>query len=156
MATMRIMRTSVWASYEASPLVTVVRDCDVIDTLESIRDHVEGPGDEGAFFIHDIFTMEDTDIVEATFAANERIDGEKERNMAVLYFWSKDMLNLVRPGGLLATEQHAPLPAEDVAYVLHRLHECDEYEQQTVAVVSEDSRTITMIEGEVNIDGRPA
>jgi hypothetical protein len=123
------------------------------DPYEAIESHL----DAGFFVTYEIFECEAGDggyldgFAAATMQAVKRASEEeqRERNMAVAYFWYADALRLVEPNGVVASTQPAPLSREDMAWVMRSLTKHEHYQAQTVIVPLKDGTTITMRKGEV-------
>jgi hypothetical protein len=119
------------------------------DPYEAVESHL----DAGFFVTYEIFDGEDGKggFMAATIHAAQRAAGEeqRERNMAVAYFWYADALRATHPDGVVVSTRPAPLSREDMAWVLRSLSKHQNYQAQTVTVPLEDETTITMRKGEV-------
>lgn len=134
-------------------LTTVVRECDVVDTLESIQHTVMVPD---AFFVFEIFEVPDDKGIEAvTVAAKRRIDAERDYNMCVLYFWTiRQYRGLVertgRPRGAVITQHPAPLSADDIEAVFKQLTLIPDFSEGIAVCTSgHDMTTVTLEAGEI-------
>src|SRR5581483_6835880 len=119
---MRVLRCAVYPNPTDPPVMTVARDCDLTDTIESAQHRLITPG---VFVAFDVYEMPDgTDIKEATFEAGRRTTAEmhlREFNQALSYHWNGAALRRVREGGILMNDKPAPLSAEECATVLTQL-----------------------------------
>lgn len=63
---------------------------------------------------------------------------------AVLYAWCRDMLPLVREGGVLATTEPGPLTRREIGDVLRLVQCVPEYRCQTVLVHARDGHVVRL------------
>jgi hypothetical protein len=146
---MRVLRSSAFPKLHAEPMTTVVRDEDVRDTLESMRAQLLELQPE-VFKTFDLFEMPDGSIEQATFKALERMDKEREKDQAVLFFWVADhMFNAVSSKGAVISPNTAPLTVEQIAEALEQIARHPRYVEQFVSQLSEDGRTVKLVKGEV-------
>lgn len=134
---MRVMRSSAYMDMHHPPLTVVLRDSDVIDTLESI--HHGGQNDD-TFVVADIFDMPDANIADATVEALRRFDDavkRREQDMAIRYFWVVQMLPLINTNGVILSDKPAPLTRDELAYVEERIAAHSNYDGQTTIVFDE-------------------
>jgi hypothetical protein len=138
---MRVMRTSAFASMFTPPVVTVVRDSDVIDThtLESVHAEFESKHPDH-FIVSDIFTMPDGEIADAAVEAERRRDEavkDREQNMAIRFFWVAQTLAMVHESGTIISDKPAPLTRDELAYIEERVAKHPSYKHQTTIVYDE-------------------
>lgn len=139
---MRVLRASCYATPGLPPITTVVRDCDIVDTLESARVASLVPG---ALVLHDLFEVDrGTNIRSATMQAVERIDAEQEGNMAVLYHYNGQWLGNVSSGGVLTATRPAPLTPDEIEVVFDQLKSHPNYDGQLIASPSNDGTLVQM------------
>lgn len=141
---MRVLRSSAY-SPALKPLTTVMRDSDVIDTLESIRAGI--PREDDVLVITDLFEMEDGVIEAATHAALARLNRDEERNMAILYFWATMTLRSVTDEGMLVMPAPAPLSEEQVRAVFEQIVQHSAYRHQHVEIPAADGTRIVIEDG---------
>lgn len=136
---MRVMRTSNYIGMFDPPLITVVRDSDVRDTLESMHASFEHKSPE-QFVVSDIFDMPDGGIAEATVEAARRLDDaqkRREQDMAIRFFWVAQMLPMIHENGTVISDKPAPLTREELAYCEERIAKHPNYKHQTTIVFDE-------------------
>lgn len=144
---MRVLRSSLFASMSQPPLTTVVRDCDVRDSLESIAISSRQPG---CLITHDIFDVpRSTSIQASTRLAMLRMDKRLEQNMAVLFFWTLRQLRVLRSGGTVMMDKRAPLLVEDIRYVFDQLRQEKSYDDFTIVAFAQDGEMVRIKEGQV-------
>lgn len=146
---MRVLRSSMF-SPALEPLTVVIRDSDVIDTLESIR---VGAKDEALhyFIAHDIFETEDGSVEKATAFAMIRMEerAEDERNMALQFYWATAQFQLLSEGGTLIMPEPAPLTPEQIRTVFEQIVLHPDYRNQHVQATAKDNTVVTIENGEV-------
>jgi hypothetical protein len=145
---MRVLRQSAWAGYDRPPLTTVVRDSDVVDTLESVRTQLDQ--DDDVFVTSDIFDMPDGGVESATVAAMDRVNARAELNMAILYFCSAKTFPMLSTGGTILIPDPSPLTYEQAEFVLNRLAARQDYDNYRVQTdLSPSGETIQLVGGKV-------
>lgn len=153
---MRVLRTSGYHNPSMPAMTIVVRDCDITDTLESVRVQSMTPG---LFVVHEIFSMEEADIGVATKRAAELMTEEvvqRERDMAMLYHYDASMLLQVKAGGVLMATRPAPMSSGDIGYVFEQLVNHPNYNAQLVMAISDDGLAVQLRDGEVTtMEGPP-
>ncbi len=119
----------------STPVTTVIRDIDVNEPLEWIRNRTEVV-DHRVLVLSDVFDLPDgTSIVEATLSAERRIRKDTERHMATLFHWDAMSLEISSPTGVISSTMPAPLDEDDVRYVLEVLAKHPAYRGQAVVVI---------------------
>lgn len=152
---MRVLRSSMWADPDNDPATIIVRDSDVTDSLESIREQLldppTGAGSEYRPFVtFDIFEMKDAEILGATQEAAQRQDLDRERDMAILFFFAtQTVLPITNANGLWIAPDPSPLSLDQIELALNQVAMHPVYEQQKVVFLSEDGERITLENGEV-------
>jgi hypothetical protein len=137
---MRVLRTTMYASPD-DPMTGVVRENDLTDTLESF---IQSHNKPDVFVAFEIVTLPDgTSHEEAVYAACEHIDPERERNMAILYFWVVGHLPLLSGQGLISTKDASPLTAEEIARVVDQIVVHPTYQSQRIIVHDETGEEVT-------------
>lgn len=134
---MKVLRSTMWKTPDEK-MTMVVRASDMRVPLETL---IEAPPLPGGLITHSLFEMQGApSIQEATMEALHRFEARanRERNMAILYFWDAMALRTVSPGGLLTPTQPAPLLADEIEPVLVQLAAHPNYIGQTVQVFSEE------------------
>jgi hypothetical protein len=146
---MRVLRSSMF-SPALEPMTVVIRDSDVIDTLDSIR---AGAKDEAPhyFVAHDIFETEDGSIEKAAAFAMIRMEerADDERNMALQFYWATAQFQLLSGDGTLIMPEPAPLTPEQIRVVFEQIVEHPDYDHQSVQATAKDGTVVTIENGEV-------
>lgn len=148
---MRVLRTSVYMDADHPPLTTVVRDCDLADTIESAAHQLESSHQTpGVLVLNEVFEVQDEfgDIVEVTAVALQRIDSAREKNMALLYHWAGDTLASLTDTGVLVMDKPAPLDRVSMLLVFGQLKQHPNYREQTVIGFDSDGEEVRMDAGE--------
>ena len=148
---MKVLRATVFPRpvKGSFPLTTVVRDIDMTESLEAIRDYAEAL-DRTSLVVSDLFELpDDTDIVAATLAAERRVRKDVERNMATLFHWDAMTLEVTRPTSVISPTLPAPLGEEDAGVTLEALAEHPGYKGHAVVVICEDWTILAMRHGKI-------
>jgi hypothetical protein len=147
---MRILRSTMYPSADAPPMIVVMRDRDLKGTIE---DAIETTGVmPGAFIAYDVFdVIGDATIEQATEMAMERYQEmiDDEQNQALGYHWYGGALGRVTVGGVLSSTKPAPLSVSQLEYMLGQLAKHPNYKGQTVVTIAEDSKVVKMKNGRV-------
>lgn len=144
---MRILRSTFYAP-DLTPMSTVVRDSDVIDTLEGVRESVKTPG---YFTVFEIFDVDgDIGIEEATHAAGKRINFDDEKNQAIQFYWACAQFQLASENGHVIMPEPAPLTSDQVRVVFDQIKDHPDYKHQTVVATSREADIITLRDGKVD------
>lgn len=145
---MRILRSTFY-SPDLTPMTTVVRDSDAIDTLEGVRASVYEPGYFTIFRIME--TPDDISIEQATIWASkeyaEKVDDE--RNQAIQFYWATMQFQLVSRNGTVLMPAPAPFTTEEVREVFEQIVKHPDYTNQTVIATSCEGDNVTIEAGEV-------
>lgn len=129
-------------------MTTVVRDCDVIDTLESIR---AGAYMDGSFISSEIFQMPDGDIVRASATATLRLQAnmEDERNQAMQFYWTVGHFHLISDEGFIGMPAPAPLTVAQIREVFSQIVKHPRYTRQRITAFASDNTPVHIENGEV-------
>lgn len=151
MSRMRVMRSSFYSSMYAEPVATVLREDDLVDTIDSARHKLMNP--EHGFVVFDIFDMTRADIAQATMTATRRMAERqrRERDMATLFFYGVQVLRMLRRGGLWQTPDPAPLSVDEIRAAFEQLAMHPSYEDQVLATTSEDGTPVRVVRGRVEV-----
>lgn len=151
---MRILRSTMYAP-DLTPITTVVRDSDMIDTLESVRESVKTPGYFCTFEIFDV--PEDMEIETVTMVAMERLTalGEAPRNQAIQFYWATMQFQLVSDDGAVIMPEPAPLSTDQVVEVFQQIPDHPDYKRQTLVASSMEGEVITLSAGKVEVTDGP-
>lgn len=146
---MRVLRSTMYGP-DLAHVTTVVRDGDVVDTLESVRAGVPDSAPE-CFIATEIFEMDDADIDVATTTALTQMAPlvDDERNMAILFYWTVHHLRLTVPHGVIIMPAPAPLSEQQVRATFEQIVAHPEYEHQRVQSTSQDGVTVLIEDGEI-------
>lgn len=151
MARTNYLRLTNWID-PTQPTMTVVVDGQDLKS-EDPFDAVESYLDKGFFVTYEVFEGERSaaGFAEATMHGAQRAteEDQRERNMAVGYYWYADALAITEPNGVVASTRPVPFPREDMAWVMRSLSRHENYKGQTVTVPLQDGTMITMRKGEV-------
>lgn len=141
----------------APPMTIVVRENDVIDTLESVA--ARAGQDHDGFYVNDIIEVEaeGISVVEATARAMSRMDEAEEQNMAIMYFYVVGVLHFVTRDGVWMAPDPAPLTAKQVAVVFDQIRTNPIRENQTLSSYTteeDDSHKLVTLSGdEITVEG---
>lgn len=142
---MRLLRTTLYFDPAAERFVTtVLRECDLTDTLESARVRYLTPG---ALIVSEIFEMEgEPSVEEATVVGAQRHTERlgRERDQAVLYYWLIFQWERLRPGSVILMDRPAPLSREEMAVVLEQLAMHPGYKQFRIVGVDQTEQVISL------------
>jgi len=148
---MRVLRTTIFPRpvKGAAPVTTIVRDVDMTEPLEKVRDGAEAL-DRSALVVSDLFDLPDgTEILQATLEAERRIRKEAEKAMAVLFHWDAMAIESTRPGSVISPTFPAPLGETDVRYTLAALSRHPGYRGHSIVVICDDWTVLAMRGGEI-------
>lgn len=131
-------------------LSTVVRESDIVSFGEAL-----GGVPPQLFATHEVFDMPDSGIEDATMEAMQRLGEriEREKNMAVSFFWHSMYFHRTQAGGTIANTLPSPLSLDEIRQVFIALAKHPAYDRHTVISFSEDNEIIELREGEVKIHG---
>ena len=123
---MRVLRSTMYPPPGSSgPMTTVVRDSDVIKSLEEVAAHSVS-GNPRMFVTTEIFDMPGGSIEAATRRAtalwNQR--RQREENMALLFYWNSAQIEQNKKPGrvlIIKNDQGAPLSVDEISYALQQL-----------------------------------
>lgn len=139
---MRVLRSTLFAPDLSPGITTVVRESDLVDTVDSARVGMETFND-GIFVFTDVFEIDDRMTVEgATAEAMSRFEEEMEKNAAMLFYWNAGHLPHVAPGGTLSGSEPAPLSATTIRSVFAQLIHHPNYRDQTLIAYAEDGEEV--------------
>jgi len=148
---MKVLRTTIFPRpvKGAAPMTTIVRDIDMTEPLENVRDGAEAL-DRSALVISDLFDLPDgTEILQATLEAERRIRKDAEKHMATLFHWDAMACEATVRGSIISPTIPAPLGEEDVGCTLEALAKHPGYKGQSVVVICEDWTILVMRDGVV-------
>lgn len=141
---MKVMRTTIWRPDMTEGPTMVVRQSDMTVPLE------EFGGGEGLFVFEDIFEVPgEPDTVACTMLAMGRRSPEsilRERNMAMLYYWTFAQFRILAPGGVMQSTEPAPLTEAEIRKVFRQLVNLPEYRGYTLATFAEDGTPVRVKE----------
>lgn len=150
---MRYLRTTMFAvSYDAPPVTTIMSEADVTDTLEGVRQQFLADEGPACFYIFEIATDESEDLEVATANILMRMDQNRERNMAILYFWTMNLLPMMRENGVIATPDPSPLTTEEITAVFEQIAQKGGRTDVSVTTGNETaSEVVQLIDGKVQV-----
>ena len=133
---MKIVRGTLYGPDCEPGASCVMRESDLNCSIEQVAADLPLPG---AYTAAEVFTMDGQPTIEqATAAAVRRIDTARERNEAILYYWTIAALHQVNAGGVLVSPKPAPLSAERVRAVLAQVVTHGSYRQQRFVIHASD------------------
>lgn len=151
---MKAIRVALYPPNASEPVMMVTLESDLEVPLEEAvalySDFKEG------FVVVDVFEVEDgLDIPEVALLAVEiqQAASERERHMALLYYWDAAQLGLLQTGGVLTMTQPSPLAVEDIVAALTQLAQHPDYDHHHVFAISHDERVVRMHDGECEVVG---
>lgn len=154
----RYLRISDFMGMGTQPFTTIISESDTRDTLESVRvTLMENAAERGVFTICEIREGA-SDPADASFSFIQEIDVEREKNMAILYYWVRQTMPQVNEGGAilpnpLAPGYPAPLTGKEVERVMEQIASAFDYRPSiTVRVDAEDGSTLILKNGEVHLE----
>lgn len=144
---MRVLRSTMYGP-ELAPVTTVLRDSDVVDTLDSIRTSMPDSVPEG-FIATEIFEMDEASIESATTAALGQMAPlhDDERNMAILFYWAAQHLRITSERGMLVMPAAAPLTEVQVRTVFEQIVKHPNYQHQLVQSTAQDGTVVVIKDG---------
>lgn len=149
---MKFIRTTLWQSPDDHAHV-VMAPTDSNDALDDVFDDVLAKiAPPGAFFTLAVFEHPAEVVDPAVVQAAMRLfDGvaEDERNMAILYFFDAATLLRIKPHGMLASTEMAPLTADQVEFTLKQLARHPNYQHQSCVTMTKDLMIVSMKDGVV-------
>lgn len=145
----RVLRTSFYGTDALPPLIGVVTEHDVVDTLESCALALQTPG---ALLIWEIFETRAKSSVEFSLEALKRIDKLAEQNMATLFFYYGGHLRRVKEGGILAPTKNSPLTRDQIVHVYEQLADHPDYKQQTILGLTSEGEEVCLVKGKIQED----
>jgi hypothetical protein len=154
----QVLRSTMYGP-NLEPVSMVAREQDMTEPLEQVQEALleVGPGNDAAgLIVFDLFTMQgEPDILEATLVATERQAQrhERERNMAMLYYFDAAQFSLVSDGGTLTATQPAPLSVDEICSTLKQLVKHPHYRDHLIVAISEDLQIITIRGDELRVGG---
>lgn len=152
---MRYLRLSLYGD-PRNPLTTVVRESDLIDTLESIRERqVREINEGGGFACSEIFEGADA-LEEVTVAAAANIDREHERHLAIAFFWYLGVMQSGRQNAVilpnpLGEGYPAPMSGDEAWDVFEQMTRAPTYRPDIRAEIHcQDGTKLQVHEGKVS------
>lgn len=137
---MKIMRSTVWFPDITEGATIVVRGDDMSVPLEEIG------GGEGMFVFEDIFEVPGApDTVACTILAMGRRSPksiQRERDMALLFYWTYAQFRLLKDGGTVASTEPAPLSEAEIRKVYRQLVNLSDYRGFTFSTFAEDGTPV--------------
>lgn len=156
---MRILRSSLYSEPDKPPLIAIVRDCDMRDTLEGIRASATALGNaNGSLVLCEIFRVAPgTSVEEATLLAGQRarFHAEQEHHQATMYHWLAGLWEhgvngrLPAPGAEMFGDVNCPLSAQEMRVVLEQLAQHPLYDNFVLSYPDRDGNMIVLRDGEV-------
>lgn len=148
---MKAIRVSMYSPEYEPAGSTVVTEDEITTSLEVTTEEYERV--PGIFVICDVFDTDHKDIESITLQAIGRQQDRlnRERNMAVSYYWNGKQLRLVSDQGALANPAVAPLTADEVSIVLRQLRHHPNYVKQKIVCFSEDRKAVTLTDGKIEV-----
>jgi hypothetical protein len=144
----QVLRSSLYIQIGVPPMHTVVRDEDVTVPLPEMQKQMEAFS-QG--YVHsEIFEMPDgTDIIAAGVEGQRRYEADKlrEHNMALLFLWDTERLDVTSDTGTIAATKPTPLSVEDIKTVLAQIPKHPLYTHQTVVAIAADGNIVTLRDG---------
>ena len=135
---MKILRATFHApNLEPGPTV-VLREPDL---KCSIEEAARGCIQPGAYCTTEVFDLAgNPSIAEASLVVEQRRArvAQRERDEALLYYWTIMSLRRVNSGGVLCTTKPAPFSADRIRYVLAQICAHPEYRGQQFRIVAPD------------------
>lgn len=141
---MRVLRSTIWTP-DLMPTASVVRDSDVVDTLESIRVTVQEPE---FFYSFDLFEADDDLTIQAvTLEAGRRtaLVRDIERNQAIQFYWAAQFLSK----DLIYMPDPCPFGSDKIREVFDQLVRHPDYKHSTVRAIGDDGVEVWIRDGEV-------
>ena len=129
---MRILRSSLYPPIPLPPITTVVRASDVLYSLEAVQEDLIDKS-IGTLVIFEIFEMPDGVTIEQAALEAERrriAKVQREKDQAMLYYWSLMHLRRLNPHGIMMSDRPAPLDAEEMKAVYFQIMRTKEYQNQ--------------------------
>lgn len=140
-------------SPELDPVTTVVLEDSLTKEIKEAAREIEESA-AGAFVITDIFNVPDgSDLVYTGLTAQQRASDriERERDMALTYYYDAGQFGMLGVGGTLTMTRPAPLSAAELEVPLRQLARHPLYRDFIVMAISEDARLIRMQRGEIQV-----
>lgn len=150
---MRWLRCTMYGPDYTPMMSTVAAEGNIEGDIEDAAAHMRAL--DSAFVIAAIEDLDIEDVQEATGRMMASIDHERERNMAILYWWMLDKLQIVTDHGVLMAPDPAPLTVGEITDTLRQIALHPTYRQgQRVVVPSEDTEhMVVLLNGDVTTEG---
>ena len=147
---MKILRATMY-SPDLEPYTVVLQETYL---LVPIEEAIESSVMPGCFTVTDVFEVADSmNLLEATLESTRRLEtrAERERNMAMLYYWDAAQFAHLNPGGVLTSTRPAPLSVKEVEITLKQLAQHPEYRNQTILCITEVGELVLMRDGKCEV-----